>query len=100
MADIESNCNFKLSDNDTAEISACQNASKDLIKEINDCNNKSLDIAANCDCFSTLSTANLDIVIGCKGIKDLNDAAKVAKKSCTTSMRAAHAGAENVILLL
>ena len=87
MADIESSCTFKMSDNDTAEISACGNAGDALIKEIDKCIKPSKSLEDSCSCFiSNITSANLDKVKSCN-ISGNNDAAKEAKKSCTKSMR-------------
>ena len=82
MTDIESNCQFEMSDNDTAEVSACEVAGTGLTNAVDDCIKPSKTLAESCTCFMGLSTANLDIVKSCN-ISGKNDAAKEAKKKCT-----------------
>ena len=84
MADIESSCNFVMSDNDTAEITKCGMAGKSLTEEIDACIKPSKTAAESCDCFINLSTVNLEICKSCN-ISAMNDASKNAKKKCTQS---------------
>ena len=98
MADIESSCTFKMSDNDTEEITACGIAGDALSKEIDKCIKPSNTTDQSCTCLIGLSTDNLDKVKSCN-ISENNKAAQKAKMKCTKSMRAEQAEAETVILL-
>ena len=82
LADIESNCNLEMSENDTAEITACQTAGAALASEIDDCIKPSKSLADSCTCFIALSTDNLEKVKGCD-ISGKNKVAQQAKKNCT-----------------
>ena len=82
MTDIESNCQFEMSDNDTAEISACGKAGEDLINETDSCLKPKNSLMESCTYFMGLSTDNLDKVKSCN-ISGKNNAAKEAKKKCT-----------------
>ena len=97
LADIESNCNLEMSENDTAEITACQTAGAALASEIDDCIKPSKSLADSCSRFIALSTDNLEKVKGCD-ISGKNKAAQQAKKNCTKGHR--RGGGQSYILLI
>merc|ERR1711936_425154 len=99
MKNIESNCSLEMSTEEMAEIKACEDAGKALFEEVDNCIKPSKTLEDSCTCFIALANTNLDIVKSCN-ISGKNNAAKDAKKICTSGFGAckkAEAAVVNIV---
>jgi len=83
MKDIESGCVLEMTTNETDEIAKCKAAGEALFGEVDNCLKPSKSLDESCECFSLLTTDNLDTVKSCN-ISGKNNIAKEAKKMCTS----------------
>merc|ERR1711936_1289196 len=99
MKIIDSNCSLEMSTEEMAEINACEDAGKALFKEVDNCIKPSKTLENSCTCFIALTNDNLDVVKSCN-ISGKNNAAKDAKKICTSGFGAckkAEAAVVNIV---